>query len=156
VGAGAASGVWLWEIAPVRSKRPIRKMHGFTSLACRAGKSTSRNGEKLYGAKWEQVGRKIFENVTQTLLENYRKETMFRLWRISMPPKSGMRRPARKIWFIFLERMVLTRKPLYRMICTKSGSLGRRDLGGISGFKAKPGGLAALPWLSDPPPLTRL
>jgi hypothetical protein len=109
------------EIAPVRNKRPRRKMHDFTSLACRARKSTSRNGEKLYGAKWEQVGRKIFENVTQTLLENYRKETMINLWRISMPPKSDMMTPARKISFTFLERTALTKEPLYQMICTKSG-----------------------------------
>jgi len=136
VGAGAARGVWPSEIGPVRSKRPTRKMQDFTSLACRAGKTTSRNGKKLYEAKWEQVGRNNSENVTQTLLENYRKETMFKLWRISMPQKSGMRRPARKIWFIFLERMVLPMQPFYRMIYTKSGSLGRRDLGGISDFES--------------------
>jgi hypothetical protein len=136
VGAGAASGVWPSEIAPVRKKRPRRKMHDFTSLACRSGKATSRKGEELCGAKWEQVGRKIFKNVTQTLLENYWKETMVRLWRISMPRKSAMRRPARKIWFIFLERMVLPMQPFYRMIYTKSGSLGRRDLGGISDFES--------------------
>jgi hypothetical protein len=111
-------------------------MHDFTFLACRAGRSKSRNGGKLYGAKWEQVGRKIFKNVTQTLLENYRKETMFKLWRISMPPKSDMRRLARKIWFIFLERTVLTKEPLCRTICMMSGSLGRRDLGGISDFES--------------------
>jgi hypothetical protein len=51
---------------------------------------------------------------------------------------------------------VLTKETLYRMICTKSGLLGKKGLGGISGFKAKPDGLASLPWLSDPPPLTRL
>ena len=89
----------------------------------------------MCGAKWEQVGRNNSENVTQTLLENYRKETMFKLWRISMPPKSVMRRPARKIWIIFLEKMALRMQPFYRMICTKSGSLGKRDLGGIFGFE---------------------
>jgi hypothetical protein len=91
---------------------------------------------KVVWAKWEQVGRNNSENVTQTLLENYRKKTMFELWRISTPPKSDMMTPARKISFIFLERTVLTKEPLYRMICTKSGSLGRRDLGGISGFES--------------------
>ena len=111
-------------------------MHDFTSLACRGGKATSRNGEKLYGAKWEQVGRKIFENVTQTLLENYLKETMFKLWRISMPPKSDMMTPAWKMSFIFLERMALPMQPFYRMICTKSGSLVKRDLGGIFDFES--------------------
>jgi hypothetical protein len=76
---------------------------------------------KVVWAKWEQVGRNNSKNVTQTLLENYRKETMFKLWRISMPPKSDMMTPARKISFIFLERMALTKGPLYPMIYTKSG-----------------------------------
>jgi len=91
---------------------------------------------KVVWAKWEQVGRNNSENVTQTLLENYRKETMFKLWRISMPPKSDMMTPARKILFIFLERTVLTKEPLCRTICMMSGSLGRRDLGGISDFES--------------------
>jgi len=92
VGAGAASGVWPWEIAPVRSKRLIRKMHDFTSLACRAEKSASRNGEKLYGAKWEQVGRKIFENVTQTLLENSKGQSKVKVWKVWRVRRFGTRR----------------------------------------------------------------
>jgi len=80
--------------------------------------------EKWGKVVWGKVGasrEKDFETVTQTLLENYRKETMFKLWRISMPPKSDMMTPAWKMSFIFLERTVLTKGPLYRMICTKSG-----------------------------------
>ena len=56
-------------------------MHDFTSLACRGGKATSRKGGKLCGAKWEQVGRKISENVTQTLLEKWVKKTILKEWK---------------------------------------------------------------------------
>ena len=70
-----------------------------------------------------------------------------------MPPKSDMMTPARKISFIFLERMALPMQPFYRMICTKSESLGKRDLGGIFGFESQAAIFAPVPWLPNSPPL---